>query len=244
MGTKELRYRVVGLHPGGQPAQEQLKRTTILLADDHPLMRQALKALLEKEAEFQVIGEASDGDEAVELAMALHPDVVIMDISMPKINGLEATRRIKAKSPATAVLVLTIHGDSDHVLGILEAGAAGYLTKAVFGQEIVQSIRAVTAGETVLEPAIARQVLRNARSLMTKPIPLEAGGKLTGREIQVLNLAARGMSNKDIALALGLSIPTVKSYLVSIFSKLGVGSRTEAVFLSLRAGLITVDDIE
>jgi len=224
--------------------QEQPKKISILLADDHPLLRQALRNVLDQQADFEVVAEVGDGDEVVKATTELVPDVVIMDISMPKLNGLEATRQIKAKHPGVAILVLTIHGEAEHVLGLLEAGAAGYLTKSVFGEEVVHAIRAVVAGETVLSAASSRQILKHALRLMTKPSRLDSNVKISARELQILKLAATGMSNKEIALNLELSLRTVKGYLVDIFSKLGVASRTEAVIASLRAGFLTLDDLE
>lgn len=214
------------------------------MADDHPLVRQALRSVLDQQADFEVVAEVSDGDEVVKVTSELVPDVVIMDISMPKLNGLEATRQIKAKHPGVAILVLTVHGEAEHVLGLLEAGAAGYLTKTVFGEEVVHAIRAVVAGETVLSATSSRQILRHALRLMAKPSHLDPNFRISARELQILKLAATGMSNKEIALNLELSPRTVKGYLTDMFSKLGVASRTEAVIVSLRAGLLTLDDLE
>jgi NarL family two-component system response regulator LiaR len=217
---------------------------TIMLADDHPLLRQALRSVLEKESDFEIIAEVDDGEEAVRLTTELIPNVVIMDISMPKLNGLEATRQIKAACPNVAILVLTVHDDSEHILGILEAGAAGYLTKSVFGEEVIHAVRGVVAGETVLSPSISQQVIRHALRHITKPVFLDAGEKITSRELEILGMAARGMSNKDIAQRLDLSLRTVKGYLAEIFAKLNVGSRTEAVITALRVGILTLDDLD
>ncbi len=216
---------------------------TIVLADDHPLLRQALRNVLEKESDFHIIAEVSDGEEAVRLATELVPNVVIMDISMPKINGLEATRQIKAKCPGIAILVLTVHDDSEHILGILEAGAAGYLAKSVFGEQVINAVRGVVAGETVLSRSVSQQVIKHALRHITKPIALDAGEKITRRELEILRLAAIGMSNKDMSQRLELSERTVKGYLAEVFSKLNVGSRTEAVITALRAGILTLDDL-
>jgi len=215
----------------------------IVLADDHPLIRQALRHVLERESDFEIMAEASDGEEAVKLATELAPNVVIMDISMPKLNGLEATRQIKAQCPSIVVLVLTVHDDSEHILGILEAGAAGYLTKSIFGDEVIHAVRALLAGETVLSTSVSQQVIRYALKHVKKPVQLDTGEKITGRELEVLRLAARGLSNKDIAIELELSLRTVKSHLAEIFGKLHVGSRTEAVIVALRAGILTLDDL-
>ena len=216
----------------------------ILLVDDHPLLRQAIRSLLVKQAGFEIIGEAGDGEEAVRLAAEMVPDVVLMDINMPKLNGLEATLKIKASHPSIAVLVLTVHTDDQYILGILQAGAAGYLVKSVFGEEVIQAIRGVVAGEMVLSPSVGRRLLEHAARHPTKPVPLGAGERLSTREMETLKLAARGMSNRDIALELGLSPRTVKGHLADIFSKLRVGSRTEAVITGLRAGFLSLDDIQ
>ena len=224
--------------------RERVDNITIMLADDHPLLRQALRNVLEKQTDFEIIAEASDGEEAVRLAVELVPNVVIMDIGMPKLNGLEATRQIKAKCPSIAILVLTVHDDSEHVLSILEAGAAGYLTKSVFGEEVIHAVRGVVAGETILAASISQQIIKHALRYTTKPLPLYAGEKITGRELGILRLAASGLSNKDIAQKLDLSERTVKGYLAGIFSKLNVGSRTEAVITALRAGFFNLDDLD
>jgi len=206
------------------------------------LFRQSLRTVLENESDFNVIGEASDGAEAVKMTDQLQPDVVLMDITMPVLDGLEATRKIKAAHPEIAVLVLTIHSDEQHSVEILEAGAAGYLTKSVFGEDIVHSIRGVVSGEMVLSPSIGKQLLKLATRYPRKPVALPAGDKLSPRELQILKLAARGMSNKAIALELGLSLRTVKRHLDNIFSLLHVSSRTEAVTTGLRDGFLSIDD--
>jgi DNA-binding NarL/FixJ family response regulator len=221
--------------------QNLVDRISIMLVDDHPLLRQALRAVLERQADFKIVAEADDGEEAVRLASELVPDVVIMDINMPKLDGLEATRQIKANCPSVNVLVLTVYDDSEHLLGILEAGAAGYLTKRVYGQEVINAVRAVVAGDAILSPQIFKQVLKHALKDKPKPVSLDLGEKLTTRELEILNFVAIGLSNKDIARKLNLGLPTVKGYLAGIFSKLNVGSRTEAVVTGLRAGFITLD---
>jgi two-component system, NarL family, response regulator LiaR len=225
-------------------APEEIEQIKILLADDHPLLRRALKNILLKQDGFNIVGEASDGEEAVHLAAKLKPDVVIMDISMPKLNGLEATRQIKTMVPNMIVLVLTVHDDKEHIMGMLEAGAAGYLTKSIFGEEIVHAIRTVVSGEAVLSPLILQKILKDSLPCLPQPLPLNIGEKLTVRELEILKLAARGMNNKDIAKHLGLSLRTVKGYMVEIFTKLRVGSRTEAVVTSLRLGFLNLSDME
>ena len=217
---------------------------TILLADDHPLMRQALRYAIEKRGDLQVVAEVDNGEDAIKVTTELAPDLVIMDISMPKLDGLEATRQIKERCPNVAILILTVHDDSDHVLRILEAGASGYLTKSVFDEEVIQAIRGVATGETVLAASISQKVIKRALRLTTKPLPLGVGETLSKREIQILRLLGRGMSNNDIAETLCVRSSTVKAYLGDIFPKLAVASRTEAVVKCLRAGIITIDDLE
>lgn len=222
----------------------QLKTIRIMLADDHPLFRQALRSALQKHLDFEIVAESGDGQEAVRIANELKPDVVIMDVSLPTLDGIEATRQIKASTPSVAILALTVHDDSEHALGMLEAGAAGYLTKEVFEREVVQSIHSVIAGETVLSRKISELFIKHASRYRSKPLPLDLGEKLTVRELEILKLAAQGRSNRDIALELGLGLSTIKGYLVNVFAKLRVGSRTEAVITGLRAGFLTVDDIK
>jgi NarL family two-component system response regulator LiaR len=225
-------------------ARKQAAKTRIVLADDHPLLRKALRDLLEKETAFQIVGEAGDGEEAVSLAANLMPDVVIMDISMPNMDGLQATQQIKAKCPSVAVLVLTVHTDDECILEILKAGAAGYLIKSAFGDEVIHAVRAVATGDMVLSAPIGQRLLKQAARFPTRPVLLEAGEKLSARELEVLKMTARGLSNKDVASALGIKQRTVKGHLADIFSKLRVASRTEAVIAGLQAGFLSLDDIQ
>jgi DNA-binding NarL/FixJ family response regulator len=222
---------------------KESNKTSIILADDHPVVRKALRNDLEKEADFVVLAEAGDGEEAVRLASQLTPDVVIMDIGMPKLNGVEATRQIKASHPDIIILVLTVYDDIEHILGILEAGADGYLTKNILVEDIIKSIHLIVAGETVMSPQVFKQVLKYALRHSTKPLRLNTGVKLTLRELEILKLIAKGISNKEIAVELNISSRTVKSHMVDIFRKLDVSSRTAAVITSLRIGVINVDDI-
>ena len=229
---------------GDTPEQHQPKKIRIIISDDHPLLRQALRNVLEKQGDFEVIAEASDGVEAIKLATKLIPDVMIMDISMPKLNGLEATKRIKVECPAIAILVLTVHSDNEHIISILQAGAAGYLTKSVYGDEVINAVRAVVSGETVLAPSILQQILKYSFRHITRPVSLDERDSLTARESEILSLAAKGLSNKDIAINLGLSLRTVKGYLADLFLKLKVASRTEAVIVGLRKGIIDLNNLE
>ena len=220
---------------------ENPKMTRVLIADDHKFIRQALRSCLDKEQDMEVIGEAADGEQAVRLSAQLRPDAIIMDIEMPVLNGLEATRQIRKVSPDTIILVLTVHDDREYILHILEAGAAGYLTKKAMGKEIACAIRAVIDGESILSQDIMKQLLTYAFRYPTQPVVLDHGEKLTAREIQVLELVAKGASNKTIAQTLNLSLNTVKKYMMGIFDKLQASSRTSAVINAQRAGLISID---
>lgn len=220
------------------------EKISVLLVDDHPLLRQALKDVLLKVDDFQVVGEAADGEQAVAMADKLKPAVVIMDISMPKLSGLEATRLIKEHNPQISVLVLTVHTEDEYILQILQSGAAGYLIKNVFGDEVIQAIRAVASGDMVLSPTIGQHLIKHAARYPTHPVELDYGEKLSTRELEILKLTAQGRSNKEIADTLGINLRTVKGHLTEIFSKLRVSSRTEAVITGLRAGFLSYDDIQ
>lgn len=217
---------------------------TILLADDHVLVRQGTRELLDHEEDMQVVGEAGDGEEAVRLTSDLHPDVIIMDIAMPKLNGIEATKRIKDIHPDSTVLVLSAYDDDQYVFALLEAGAAGYLLKDVPSHELVEAIRAVHAGESVLHPTIARKVINRFASPARARSGESMVEELSNREMEVLRLAATGMTNLEIAKELVLSARTVQGHLSNIFSKMSVGSRTEAVIQALRRGWLTLEDIQ
>jgi two-component system, NarL family, response regulator LiaR len=223
---------------------ESENQIAVLIADDHPLVREALRNLINTQQDMRVIGEAGNGEEAVKLAKELMPDIIIMDIGMPVMNGLEATKIIKRECPGIAILVLTVYTDDEHIIGILEAGAAGYLTKTVLGKDVVRAVQAIVAGEAVLTPSVLLQILGSVKSFKQN-VPIQnSETNLSSREIHILKLAAKGLSNKTIAANLNLTEGTIKSYLVSIFSKLNVGSRTEAVITGLKTGLVNFQDLE
>ena len=214
----------------------------ILIADDHAVVREGTRQILEHEADLEVVAEAGDGEEAVRLAGSFKPDVAIIDIAMPKLDGIEATKQIKTLYPTIAVLILTAYDDDQFVFSLLEAGAAGYLLKSVHGRELVDAVRAVYAGESVLHPSIARKVLNRFVPVAGKPRKQEASEILTEREIEVLRLATRGLSNQEIANELYLSLRTVQTHLSHIFNKLQVSSRTEAVVRALKEGWVSLED--
>ena len=222
-----------------------MEKIRVIIAEDHTFVREATRQLLEQEPDIEIVGEATDGAEAVALADRLNPDVAIVDISMPVMSGIEATERIKAVRPGTAVLVLTQYDDDQYIFALLAAGAAGYLLKDVPSAEVVRAVRSVHAGEPVLHPAIVKKVLaRFAAEAQEQPQPRPEGDLLTEREREILRLAACGMSNARIAERLFISLRTVQVHLTHIFNKLGVGSRTEAVIVGLRRGVLRLEDLD
>ncbi len=202
----------------------------LLIVDDHPVVRAGLVGMLSDEPGFEVVGEAVDGDQASRIAAATRPDVVLMDLRMPGVGGVEATARITAASDSK-VLILTTYESDDQILAAIEAGASGYLLKAAPRAEIVAGIRSVAGGQTALSPQVAARLVDRMR----RPEPVAV---LTVRETEVLRLVAAGHSNKQIATALGIGESTVKTHLLKVFEKLGVADRTRAVTLAMERGLI------
>jgi len=221
-----------------------MPKIRIVIADDHRVVRQGTRGLLEREDDLEVVGEAGDGEEAVAVIERTRPDVAIVDIAMPKLNGVEVTRRVKASRPSTAILILTAYDDDQYVFALLEAGAAGYLLKDADSREVVGAVRALQAGESVLAPAIARKVItRFAGS--PKGLKTDAPAtELSAREMQILELASRGLSNREIAEELFISMRTVQGHLSSVFNKLAVGSRTEAIFQAAKRGWLSFEKSE
>ena len=219
-----------------------MQRIRVLIADDHAVVREGTRRILEQEEDLQVVAEASNGEEAVRQALSFEPDVAIIDVAMPKLDGIEATKQIKARCPTITVLILSAYDDDQFIFSLLEAGAAGYLLKTIPGRELVDAVRAVYAGESVLHPLVARKVLNRFARIPDKGRKKEAFEVLSEREMEVLRLVTKGLSNKDIAEELCLSIRTVQGHLGNIFNKLQVGSRTEAVVRALKEGWVSLDD--
>ena len=213
----------------------------VLLADDHAVVRKGIREFLEEDPEITVIAEASDGAEAVRLASALAPDVAVLDIEMPRLTGIEATRQIKAALPDVRVLILTAYEDDPYVFALLRAGADGYLLKSADSDDLVRAVKTTAAGGKVLDPAVAAKVIAQ----MTAGKPAAASDQiepLSERELAVLRLAGQGLANKAIAAALGISDRTVQGHLANVYGKLGVASRTEAVTKALKLGWIVLED--
>ena len=215
----------------------------LLLADDHVMLRQGTAELLRREPDLEVVGEAGDGQQAFEMAFTLKPDIVIMDVRMPILSGIEATRRIREQFPQVQVLVLTAHDDDQYVFSLLQAGASGYLLKTAPVGDLIKAIRQVRAGESPLDPTIARKVVVSmSGSPATTSSTVEPSlQSLTARELEVLQLLARGLSNRVIAEELFVSDRTIQTHLTNIFSKLGVTSRLEAVLIAIRRGWLTLE---
>lgn len=212
-----------------------------MVVDDHPTFRDGLSRLLQEETDLEVIATPGDGEQAIELADKLKPDVIIMDIAMPKINGIEAAKRIKSQNPGISILMVSAYSYQSYVLASLRAGAAGYLLKNAPLQELVKAIHLIYSGEGVFDIKVTGKILgKLASEKVEKRKDME---ELHPRELEVLTLAAKGDSNKQIACQLDVSERTVQTHMVNIFRKLRVSSRTEAVLQGLRQGWLTLEDL-
>jgi DNA-binding NarL/FixJ family response regulator len=210
----------------------------VLIADDHAVVREGLRGFLALQDDVEVVGEAADGEEAVAAAERLTPDVALVDLVMPRVDGIEAIRRIRTVAPQTRVIVLTSFADEDKMLPAVRAGAVGYLLKDVDPQELVAAVRTVNDGETLLHPAVIRELVREVAGGRREP---PADNPLTAREREVLGLIARGRANKAIAFELGVAEKTVKTHVSNILGKLNVTDRTQAALLAVREGLVDAD---
>ncbi len=209
---------------------EMTKAITILLVDDHSLVRRGFRRMLEDEKDMKVVGEAGDGEEAVELARKLNPQVVLMDCALPNMNGLDATRKILHDRPETAVLMLSMHSESTWVRQAMDAGAKGYILKNAVNLELGPAVRKVAAGETIFDPQVEQP----------SPLKGERSNSLTPRELEVLQMICNGQSNKEIASALDLSANTVAVHRANIMNALGIHKTAELVVYAIRAGLVNV----
>ena len=212
----------------------------ILLVDDQRLMRDGLRTLLELEEDLCVVGEAADGVQALEVYAAVEPDVVLMDVRMPGMDGVEATRRLVEGWPRARVIIVTTFDDEEYVFDGLRAGARGYLLKDVSGKELSEAVRTVAAGGALIEPSVARKVLAEFSRLAppARPVEQTLAEALSQREVEILGLVARGLTNREIALQVSLAPGTVKNYVTSILGKIGARDRTQAVLRAKELGLI------
>ncbi len=212
-----------------------MESINILIADDHPVVREGLIAMLSREADFNVVGEAKDGVEAVNRAKELKPDVVLMDLRMPEMDGVEAMRQIRSAMPDIKFIILTTYSDDDYIFSGIEAGARAYLLKDAPREDLFKAIRAVSRGESLIQPVVASKLL-DRFSQLSRRTP--SGEELSERELEVLCLMAKGAANKEISAELNIAQSTVKTHITNIFQKLGVNDRTEAVTQALKKGLI------
>lgn len=225
-----------------------MEKIRVMLVEDHVLVREGTRELLDREEDMEVVGDAGDGEEAVRRAAQLQPDVILMDISMPRLDGLQATRQIMADNPDISILVLTAYDDDEYVFAFLEAGVSGYLLKDACADDLVRAIRTAHAGESVLHPSVARKVVNYFAHPAVRWQPPEqedaASPRLTERDLEVLRLAGRGLTNRQIADDLSISPRTVQVHLGKVFNKLGVNSRTAAVLHAVREGWIALEDTQ
>ena len=218
-----------------------MEKIRILLADDHTLFREGIRLLLERQSDMEVVGEAADGREAVELAHRLQPNVVLMDIGMPAMNGMEATRLIHSQDPAVCVLVLTMHGTDDYFFRVLESGASGYLLKEAAPTELLSAIRSVHNGEMFFYPSLAKRLAQEYLRRVGSGEELSSYNSLSERENEVLKLIGQGHTNQEIADLLYLSVNTVQTHRTHIMNKLNLHSRAELMKHAVRLGLLTGD---
>lgn len=209
----------------------------VVIAEDHALVREGTRQIVATDPRIQVVGEAEDGQAALDMVEATHPDVLVLDLHLPKVTGIEVARRIRTQGDGPRILVLSAYDDDDYVFAAMDAGASGYLLKTAHGDEVIDAIHAISRGDVVLHGSIAAKVIKGRESAHTQ-LPHDIG--LTDRELEILRLAALGMRNKEIADQLVLSLRTVEGHLSHVFNKLGVGSRTEAIIHAAARGWLVI----
>ena len=216
-----------------------MSTTRVLIADDHPLIRSGLRALLSRESEFEVAGEAADGYQALELVEQLKPDVVMLDVSMPRLNGIDVAQKITEKTPSTRIIIVSIHSDEGYVLRALKAGAKGYLLKASPEGDILNAVRAVAAGQAYLSPEISRLLVEEyVREMRFRGVE-DSYDLLSIREKEILQLLASGATNRQVAEMIHVSVATVETHRTNVFQKLGIHSLPELILYAVRKGLLT-----
>lgn len=213
----------------------------VLIADDHALVRRGTREILQQHPAIEVIGEAADGEEALLLIERDQPEVVLMDLGMPGMSGLDATRHIKERWPAIRVIVLTVHGDDEYVFEAIRAGASGFLLKNVRDRELINAVLTVGEGGAVIDTSLVQSLVDGVRG---RPVSRETTGPLTKRELEILRLVARGQTNRTVGDQLGLSSRTVEVHLRRIFTKLDVNTRTQAAIVGLRSGLLLLEELQ
>jgi two-component system response regulator NreC len=216
-----------------------MRKTRILLADDHKLMRSGLKALIEQQPDLAVVGEADDGRQAVALAVSLKPDLLVMDIGMPNLNGIEAAHQITQANPATAIVILSMHSDESYVLRALKAGAKGYLLKDSAESDLIRAVHAVAGGKSFFSPAVSKVLLDDYVRKLQRSGAEDIYDLLTSREREILQLIAEGKSNKDVANLLNLSVYTVETHRSNIMEKLNLRGIPELILYAVRKGIIS-----
>ncbi len=216
------------------------KKIGVLIADDHPLVREGVRKILSTSEDIEVLGEASNGEEVLKLAAEKNPDVILMDINMPVLDGIEATKKIKASFPGIKIIALTIHEQEEYLFELIKAGACGYILKDINPDDLVSAVIGAYSGRSYLPPSMTSKVLEEFNRLATRPNEKASPRSLTRREMDVLQLVAKGNSNREIAQMLFISEKTVKNHLTSIFQKLGVQDRTQAALHAIKTGLVEV----
>jgi two-component system, NarL family, response regulator LiaR len=214
----------------------------LLIADDHTMVRQGLSQICSTEPDIQVVGQAANGQEACQLAAQVEPDVVVMDINMPILDGVQATRYITETQPHVGVIILTMYRQDQYVFEAIKAGARAYLLKDADSDELLRAIRVVAGGEALLDSGIALKMIEEFRRLQTEPVGADGITQLTERELDILRLVAQGLDNVDIGERLGFSEKTIRNRLTTIFEKLHVNNRIQAALYALRQGLVSLDE--